>query len=187
MAANNSGSGSGNGRGPSGQAGGHTHRGPSLHDDSGIPDAPPRVEPTREGGGGHIDEYAAEHWAGESEREPGEDAAGDRRRFSEDGYTPERVDSARHAHSGSAGGSAEGRELERQVTDRLQALDDLDATAINVRVQGTEVTLSGYVDDEESLRRAEQVVRQTAGVSDVTNSIRLASDQLGTIPAQPRR
>jgi osmotically-inducible protein OsmY len=63
--------------------------------------------------------------------------------------------------------------LREEVSDRLMADDQLDASDIEVQVQGGEVTLTGTVADRQAKRRAEDCAEQVMGVRDVMNQIRV--------------
>lgn len=59
------------------------------------------------------------------------------------------------------------------VCERLAAHGGLDATEIEVRVDGGEVTLEGMVEDRRTKRLAEDVSETVRGVEDVHNRLRL--------------
>src|SRR5688500_17708303 len=59
--------------------------------------------------------------------------------------------------------------IREDVCDRLTDDDMLDATNINVQVQGTEVVLTGTVNNKDQKRRAEDVVESISGVRNVEN------------------
>ncbi|MGN6616668.1 MAG: BON domain-containing protein [Ilyomonas sp.] len=68
------------------------------------------------------------------------------------------------------------------VCVRLSEHPYIDASDIMVTVNGTEVTLSGTVDDKQTKRKAEDVADSISGVTDVHNQlhVRSASDRLNT-------
>jgi osmotically-inducible protein OsmY len=80
--------------------------------------------------------------------------------------------------------------IREDVCDRLTDDDMLDATNIQVQVQGDNVILSGTVNNRNQKRRAEDLVEAISGVRDVENRIRVehgsdyysstGSDQAGT-------
>jgi hypothetical protein len=164
-----------------GKGGGYGQDGPSLSDEGGIPEAPPRRAPREEGGGGHLGEFEAEHWHGRSEREPGEEGAGGHERFGEDGFDSDRLDAAERDRGRTARARDEAGIVD-DVLSRLGEDEDLDATAIDVSVSDATVTLSGSVDSEEAKRRAEDLARSVEGVADVLNDLGVQSDWLGPIP-----
>lgn len=61
-------------------------------------------------------------------------------------------------------------ELEAVVARRIRSF----CSNVHVSVRGGHVTLSGVVEDYGDKRDASNVVRQIAGVHDVTNDIRVA-------------
>lgn len=68
------------------------------------------------------------------------------------------------------------RSDERISEDAHQRLTDdpwLDASAINVSVSGSEVTLSGTVTSREAKHRAERIVEDISGVNHVQNNLRV--------------
>ena len=60
------------------------------------------------------------------------------------------------------------------VCEALTRHGDVDATDIEVAVEGGEVTLSGTVDDRRTKRLAEDVAASCAGVHDVHNRLRVS-------------
>jgi Flp pilus assembly secretin CpaC len=64
------------------------------------------------------------------------------------------------------------------VNERLSDDYYLDASDIEVSVQGGTVTLSGEVDDRESKRRAEDIAEFCSGVQQVQNNIKVKSGGL---------
>jgi osmotically-inducible protein OsmY len=63
--------------------------------------------------------------------------------------------------------------LREEVSDRLMADDQIDASDIEVTVANGEVALTGTVDDRRAKRRAEDCAEQVMGVRDVMNHIRV--------------
>lgn len=63
--------------------------------------------------------------------------------------------------------------IREDVCDRLTDDDMLDATNIQVQIQGDNVILSGTVHNREQKRRAEDVAESISGVRDVENRIRV--------------
>lgn len=63
--------------------------------------------------------------------------------------------------------------IREDVCDRLTDDDMLDASNIQIHVQGDEVILTGSVDSREQKRRAEDIVDSISGVKNVENRIRV--------------
>jgi osmotically-inducible protein OsmY len=63
--------------------------------------------------------------------------------------------------------------LREEVSDRLMADDQIDASEIEVTVKDGEVTLTGTVEDRSAKRRAEDIAEQVMGIRDVMNQIRV--------------
>lgn len=61
------------------------------------------------------------------------------------------------------------------ICDRLTENPFIDASDIEVRVTGAEVTLSGTVDSAIALRQAESIAEEVAGVSHVRNDLAVRS------------
>jgi hypothetical protein len=68
--------------------------------------------------------------------------------------------------------------IEEDVNERLSDDYYLDASNIEVRVQGGTVTLSGEVEDREAKRRAEDIAESCSGVQQVQNNIKVQSGGL---------
>ena len=66
--------------------------------------------------------------------------------------------------------------MREDVSDKLMEHPELDASEIEVRVSGGEVTLSGSVDSRWAKRLAEDVAESCTGVRDVMNQLRVPSD-----------
>ena len=64
--------------------------------------------------------------------------------------------------------------IREDVCERLFVDDDVDASDIEVAVNGATVTLSGTVHDRFEKRRAEDIAESVLGVRDVQNQIRVA-------------
>ena len=60
-----------------------------------------------------------------------------------------------------------------EVNDLLTEHGDLDATDLDVRIAGGEVTLEGNVDDRRTKRLAEDLAHSVRGVRDVQNRLRI--------------
>lgn len=66
--------------------------------------------------------------------------------------------------------------IREDVCERLALDHDVDATEIEVNVNGATVVLSGTVHDRFAKRRAEDIVESVWGVKDVQNQIRVVRD-----------
>jgi osmotically-inducible protein OsmY len=63
--------------------------------------------------------------------------------------------------------------LREEVSDRLMADDQIDASDVEVEVHNGEVTLTGSVDGRLAKRRAEDCAEEVMGVRDVMNQLRV--------------
>lgn len=63
--------------------------------------------------------------------------------------------------------------IREDVCERLMVDDDVDASEIEVEVQGGVVTLNGTVHDRHAKRLAEDIADAVRGVKDVQNNIRV--------------
>lgn len=61
-----------------------------------------------------------------------------------------------------------------ELCQRLTAHPEIDATEIEVHVEGAEVTLRGRVENRQSKRQAEDLAAHIYGVHDVHNELRVA-------------
>lgn len=66
--------------------------------------------------------------------------------------------------------------IREDVCDRLSDDPFIDASDIEVRVDGSEVILSGRVESREAKRRAEDMVESISGVSNVQNQLKVSRD-----------
>jgi osmotically-inducible protein OsmY len=82
-------------------------------------------------------------------------------------------DEANHRGRGPKGYRRSDERIKEDVCDRLAGDRYVDASDIEVAVQGGEVTLSGSVDDRQARRRAEDLAQQVSGVSYVQISLRV--------------
>jgi hypothetical protein len=80
------------------------------------------------------------------------------------------------AGRGPKGYSRSDERIREDVSDKLMEHPDLDASEIEVRVSGGEVTLSGSVDSRWTKRLAEDIAESCTGVRDVMNQLRVPSD-----------
>jgi osmotically-inducible protein OsmY len=70
--------------------------------------------------------------------------------------------------------------INEDVCDRLCDSGEVDASEIEVRVSGGEVTLTGSVSDRNQKRRAEDLIEQVSGVREVHNNLRVGQAQSDT-------
>ncbi|HET9279870.1 MAG TPA: BON domain-containing protein [Flavitalea sp.] len=93
----------------------------------------------------------------------------------EDAERRRRVDRIQGPHKGKGPKDYQRSEdrIREDVCDRLSDDDYVDASNIQVQIQGTEVILTGTVDSREQKRRAEDVVESISGVRNVENRIRV--------------
>jgi hypothetical protein len=63
--------------------------------------------------------------------------------------------------------------IHEEICDRLEAHGQIDASDVEVKVEGCEVTLTGTVPDRRTKRLAESVAESVRGVVDVHNQLRL--------------
>lgn len=69
--------------------------------------------------------------------------------------------------------------IEEDVNDRLSDDSWIDASEVEVTVDGGEVTLSGTVQTRQDKHRAEDLAEQCSGVKNVQNNLRVQSPQAG--------
>jgi hypothetical protein len=69
--------------------------------------------------------------------------------------------------------------IREEISDRLMDDHEVDATEIEVQVEGGEVTLAGTVASRDQKRRAEELAERCNGVSDVTNNLRVNRQAAG--------
>ncbi|MGH9347021.1 MAG: BON domain-containing protein [Vicinamibacterales bacterium] len=65
--------------------------------------------------------------------------------------------------------------IREELSDRLTAHGMIDATDIEIRIQGGEVTLTGFVDSREAKHAAEDCTEDVPGVREVHNQLRIRS------------
>lgn len=63
--------------------------------------------------------------------------------------------------------------IREDISDRLTEAPDVDASELTVEVSSGDVTLTGTVQDRAQKRRAEDIVEECSGVSDVINNLRV--------------
>jgi osmotically-inducible protein OsmY len=69
--------------------------------------------------------------------------------------------------------------IREDISDRLSDDDSLDASDIEIKVSGSEVTLSGTVETRLAKRRAEDIAEAVSGVSNVQNQLRVGQSNSG--------
>ncbi|HEX8231841.1 MAG TPA: BON domain-containing protein [Caulobacteraceae bacterium] len=108
----------------------------------------------------------------------GDDQAQRRREF-------DRASSGEHRGRGPKNYSRSDERIRDDVNDRLSDDSWLDASHIEVSVQGGEVTLSGFVSSRSDKRRAEDLAEDCSGVKHVQNNLRIqqagGQDQQGSL------
>jgi len=67
--------------------------------------------------------------------------------------------------------------IKEDVNDRLSDAWDIDASDIDVEVNGNEVTLSGTVSSKQQKRRAEDLAESISGVHNVQNNLRVKQQE----------
>jgi len=65
--------------------------------------------------------------------------------------------------------------IKEDINERLSDDDFLDASDIEVIINGTEVTLSGTVDSRHAKRRAEDLAEWVSGVTNVQNNLKVST------------
>jgi osmotically-inducible protein OsmY len=74
--------------------------------------------------------------------------------------------------------------IREDVNDYLARNPDLDASDIDVRVENSEVTLSGVVEDRSAKRLAEDITDDVFGVSDVHNDLKIRHGFLACVTGE---
>jgi osmotically-inducible protein OsmY len=86
-----------------------------------------------------------------------------------------------HRGKGPKGYQRSDARIEEDVNDRLSDDPMLDASNITVTVQGSEVTLDGFVSSRWDKRRAEDLVDDVSGVRHVQNNLRVNNNSTDTL------
>ena len=94
------------------------------------------------------------------------------------GFGAER-ERGRFAGRGPKGYRRSDERIHEDVCEALTRHPDVDASDLEVHVEGGEVTLTGTVDGRAAKRLAEDVVEQISGVTDIHNQIRVARGASG--------
>jgi len=88
-----------------------------------------------------------------------------------------------HRGKGPKGYQRSDERIKEDVCDRLSDHPMIDASNIDIKVEGSEVILTGTVDSKEDKRRAEDIAESISGVKNVQNQIRVEHsnrDSLGS-------
>jgi hypothetical protein len=80
-----------------------------------------------------------------------------------------------HVGRGPKGYQRSEERIREEVNDRLTAHGLVDATDVEVRIQNSEVTLTGFVDSRDAKRAAEDCAEDVPGVREVHNHLRIRS------------
>lgn len=88
-----------------------------------------------------------------------------------------KADGQSHRGKGPKGYQRSDERIEESINDRLTDDHELDASSIEVSVQKGEVTLTGTVPDRFSKRRAEDLVENVSGVTNVENRLRVSKNE----------
>ncbi len=108
----------------------------------------------------------------------GEQHGPEHQRWGNEGYTRQGWgQQPSHRGKGPAGYQRSDERVREMVCEALSDDHNVDATNIDVTVKSGEVVLSGTVEDRMQKRMAEDVVYQVAGVKDVQNQIRVATER----------
>ncbi|HEY4056711.1 MAG TPA: BON domain-containing protein [Kofleriaceae bacterium] len=82
-----------------------------------------------------------------------------------------------HRGKGPQGWTRSDERIKDQVCEALTDHEHIDASGIDVEVKNGDVTLSGMVPDRDTKRAAEDCAERIAGVKDVTNQLKVSSDE----------
>jgi osmotically-inducible protein OsmY len=82
-----------------------------------------------------------------------------------------------HKGKGPRGYTRSTERIKEDVCERLSEDDYVDASDIDIRMEGSEVILSGTVHSRAEKRRAEDLVESISGVSNVQNQLRVAKNE----------
>lgn len=86
----------------------------------------------------------------------------------------QKVESGEGPHRGKGPAQRSDEEIRAEVEEALTEDSWLDASEVQVSVEGGVVTLTGTVDARASKRRAEDLTDQVSGVRDVDNNLSIA-------------
>jgi hypothetical protein len=82
-----------------------------------------------------------------------------------------------HRGRGPSGYTRSDERIREDINDRLTDYDYIDASNINVEVQGGEVVLTGTVESRYEKRLAEDIAEDCSGVKNVENRLRISGSQ----------
>ena len=113
-------------------------------------------------------------WSGEHEGGTGQSWGQSRGSYG-GGYGSSQAGSeySRHIGRGPKGYARSDDRIKEDVCDRLTDDASIDASEIEVKVSGAEVTLAGTVDSREAKHRAENCAEAISGVKNVLNNLRV--------------
>lgn len=80
-----------------------------------------------------------------------------------------------HVGRGPKGYKRSDERIREEINDRLTAHGLVDATDVEVRIENSEVTLTGFVDSRDAKRAAEDCAEDVQGVREVHNHLRIRS------------
>ncbi|HVL73223.1 MAG TPA: BON domain-containing protein [Beijerinckiaceae bacterium] len=123
----------------------------------GYPNDPTEGDVGRDRGYGFFGSPGRSFW-----RDPGDDVRERSERFERG-----------HRGRGPRGYARSAERIREDVSDRLTDDPYVDASDIEIKVSGTEVTLTGTVDSREARRRAEDLAERVVGVTHVQNNLRV--------------
>ncbi len=124
---------------------------------------------------------APQAWRGDGAERGGEHRSWMERTGEKLGHFVRDLTPGEHHGRGPKGYKRSDERIREDISDRLTEDGYLDASNIDVAVDGGEVTLSGTVSDRQSKRRAEDLADAVSGVTHVQNNLR-ASGGSGTVP-----
>jgi osmotically-inducible protein OsmY len=100
--------------------------------------------------------------------------------FGDDDAERRRRQDAQHGGRGPKGYRRSDERIREDVSDRLTDDAYVDASEIEVSVEGSEVTLTGSVVSRNARRRAEDLAERVSGVTHVQNNLRVSSGSEST-------
>lgn len=89
----------------------------------------------------------------------------------------ERRNAGEHRGKGPKGYQRSADRIREDICDRLSDDPFIDASDIDIKIEGSEVVLTGVVDSKDAKRRAEDLVESVSGVRNVENRIRVDKDR----------
>lgn len=100
--------------------------------------------------------------------------------------TERETGSGPHVGKGPKGYRRSDDRIKEDCCEQMRDHDGLDASEVDVTVQGGEVTLAGEVSDRRSKRMAEDCCEGIAGVTDVHNQLRVKPQQSSSTQSESR-